>query len=178
MDAGDRDYNDLFLVNQHRFLAMPAEATNRAGARTDTEPSQPFDYTLPKDEIFAVALEGYEDENDECYRMKITVPKDRGPDWGKTDRLHQEPEKWNVSASIIDLTGTSLSVRHERSSSRSGRSQCHLKNKTMVHKRAKVPKGLLAWTTASPGSLALKEEGITLGAFFFFFLFRSIKKLK
>ena len=82
------------------------------------------------------------------------------------------------SASIIDLTGTSLSVRHERSSSRSGRSQCHLKNKTMVHKRAKVPKGLLAWTTASPGSLALKEEGITLGAFFFFFLFRSIKKLK
>ena len=117
MDAGDRDYNDLFLVNQHRFLAMPAEATNRAGARTDTEPSQPFDYTLPKDEIFAVALEGYEDENDECYRMKITVPKDRGPDWGKTDRLHQEPEKWNVrhpsSTSQVRhcQCGTSVQVR-------------------------------------------------------------------
>ena len=96
-------YNDLCdVVNTHRFLAMPSDATNRDGAMG--KQLKQSEWKLPRDEIFAVALEGFEDESGECYRMKITVPKDREPDWGKTDKLNQKPESWTVSATIIDLT--------------------------------------------------------------------------
>jgi len=96
-------HNDLYTVTEPRLLRIPEDVTDRRGATIASEPDQPFEYTLPKSKLYAIALHGHEDEDDETYRMKLVMPRDREPDWGKTDRLHESPETFQVTAIITGL---------------------------------------------------------------------------
>ena len=71
---------------------------------TKDDPEQPFEYTLPQEECFGIAIMGFKNA-DGCYRCKLDIANQFfEPDWGAEDKLDQRPQIMEGKLSIIGLT--------------------------------------------------------------------------
>lgn len=104
---GDADvagfyFNDLYL-NKTRFLSAANDVQTRQGCKTNETPEQPYEYCLPANYDYAIAIKGVLDDERVLTRMQLIMPAWTEPDWGKEDGLHQLPVKFTVSARFFGL---------------------------------------------------------------------------
>lgn len=95
-----RDYS-LFGGNNDSFI----RSRNQCKPPGATPSEAPYDFCLPKEIDYAIALTGIVDENGETYPTKLIMPSWTEPDWGKEDARHQEITNFTVTVQVSGLQG-------------------------------------------------------------------------
>ena len=94
-------FNDLWKPTVSVTMQLFAD---RMDFLTKDDPRQPFEYSLPKQEVFAIAIKGFKGTKD-CYRCHLKLENFFfEPDWGAEDKLNQQPIDLYGDLTIIDLT--------------------------------------------------------------------------
>ena len=96
-------FNDLW-GNATRYLDLASQAKSRSTCTRTTQPSQPYDYCLPTDFNYGIALTGFPDVNSETYHTTLVIPSWTEPDWGEEDGVHAPPVLFTISANVTGLT--------------------------------------------------------------------------
>ena len=76
------------------------------------EPEQPYEYSLPKEVLFAISIRGNEDPKQELVRCRLEVKNMFfEPDWGAEDNLNQDPIQLDARLHMVGLLpGTDYKV--------------------------------------------------------------------
>ncbi len=78
-------YNDLWVTTGPRYLSAATDILKRTSCSVSAPVAQPHPYCIPSGAIFAIGLQGNVDTANVTERMKIIIPKNNEPDWGKED---------------------------------------------------------------------------------------------
>ncbi len=93
-------HNDYYLdtvVLTSATFATRSECTMK-------NPTQPFQYCLPKNVDYGIALKGIVDPQGETYPTRLRTDMWDEPDWGAEDKLHQKPILFNSNLTVSGLT--------------------------------------------------------------------------
>jgi len=96
-------HNDLYL-NSHTYTAYSELFATRKECTQSSSPKRPYDYCLPTDVDYGLAVFGNADPNGETYHTKLNIGNWNEPDWGEEDNIHDRPITMQVSATIYGLT--------------------------------------------------------------------------
>jgi len=81
-----------------------ATFATRKQCMQSTTPKQPFDYCLPRDVLYGIALMRDKDPKNECYRTQLNTDMWWEPDWGAEDKVHDKPILFNATLTVSGLT--------------------------------------------------------------------------
>jgi hypothetical protein len=96
-------HNDLYLQS-HTYTSYAELFATRKGCSQSSAPKRPYDYCLPTDVDYGMAVFGNTDPNDETYHTILQVSSWTEPDWGEEDDIHDKPTTIKVSATVYGLT--------------------------------------------------------------------------
>jgi len=96
-------HNDLYL--QETSITLGKDAfKSRKGCSQSKSPVQPYDYCLPDEYDYGLAIKGNVDPNKETFRTFLTVSIWTEPDWGAEDKKHEKPIQFTAFATVTGLT--------------------------------------------------------------------------
>jgi len=95
-------YNDLYDATKSRYVCAETDVLTREKCVTPDGKKQK--YCIPKETIYAIALQGNLDTASVLKRMKLTIPSVDEPDWGDEDKIFAKPVDFNIGCVIVGLT--------------------------------------------------------------------------
>jgi len=97
--------NGLYHNDYYQDVVSLTSATFATRSKcTMKSPKQPFDYCLPVDVDYGVAVFGIVDPLGETYRATLATDMWDEPDWGAEDKLHQKPILFASQLTVSGLT--------------------------------------------------------------------------
>ncbi len=96
-------HNDLYLQETSITYGADAFKTRKTCSQSKA-PVQPYDYCLPQDYDYGIAITGNVDPNKLTYRTFLTVSIWKEPDWGAEDKKYETPISFTVTATTTGLT--------------------------------------------------------------------------
>lgn len=96
-------HNDLYLQETSTTRAATVFGTRKMCSQ-QKQPTQPYEYCLPQDYNYGIAVLGNVDPNKLTFRTFLTVSIWTEPDWGAEDKKYETPISFTATATITGLT--------------------------------------------------------------------------